>query len=149
MTEWKDLWKYLPFFLISTVGLFFLGEFKWALVSLGLIPLFFICWGLSLLFSDKRIREINKHLTEDERKQFRELSEGYGRKVGFFFAVPIGASYFVLSFIFGVKNYVYYIVAFGVILLIWLPFGLRHRKRMNRFALSTRYAKEKGWQSEL
>jgi hypothetical protein len=148
MAERKDIWKCLPSFLIPPVGLILLGELKWALISLGLIPLFFICWGLSLLFSDKRLREIDKHMTEGERKQFKELTEGYGRKVGLFFAAPMGASYFILSYIVGVKKYVYYIVAFGVILLIWLPSGLGHRKRMNRFALSTRYAKQKGWQSE-
>ena len=36
-----------------------------------------------------------------------------------------------------VENYIYYATAFAVFLVIWLPFGLRHRKAMIRFVSST------------
>jgi Zn-dependent protease with chaperone function len=149
MAKQKYIWTFVSLPILLSLMFFLLGDTKWAIIALGLIPLFFICWGLSILLSGQRLREIEHHMTETERQQFNELAKTYGIKVGLFFSVPMGATYFILSYIIGVKNYAYYIVAFGVFFLIWLPFGLWHRKKMIRFALSTEYAKEKGWDKEL
>jgi len=130
------------------VMFFLLGDTQSAILSLGLIPLFFISWGLALLLSGRRVREAHKHMTEKERQRFNELAKTYGKRAGLFFAVPVAASCFILFDVIGVKNYGYYILTITVFCLIWLPFALRHRKEMIRFALSTQYAKEKGWDNK-
>ncbi len=145
MTKKKDIWICILVPIVLSVMLFLSGETQWAIFSSALIPLFFICWGLSILLSGRRLREVEKHMTEEERKHLNELAKTYGKKVALFFAIPLAAAYFILSDIVGVKNYVYYILVFAVFFLIWLFFGFRHRGEMTRFALSTRYAKEKGW----
>lgn len=144
MAAQKDIWKIIPFFVLPAVFFFLLGDIKWALISVGLIPLVFICWGLSALFSGKRLAEIHKHMTEEERQHFTEMAKRYGKKMGFFFAVPMGATYFILFYVIRLKPSAYYIIPFAPFLLIVIPLGLRFRKAMIRFALSTRYAKEKG-----
>ena len=149
MTKQKDIWICILVPILLSLMLFLSGETQWAIFALALIPIFFIFWGLSILLSGRRLREVEKHMTEKERQQFNELAKTYGKRVVLFFAVPVAATYFILSDIIGVKNYVYYILTFTVFFLIWLPFGLRHRKEMIRFALSTRYAKEKGWDNKL
>jgi hypothetical protein len=61
----------------------------------------------------------------------------------------MGATYGIFSYVFPVETYTYYATAFAVFPVIWLPFGLRHRKAMIRFVLLTGYAKEKAWGDEL
>jgi len=149
MAAQKDIWKIIPFFVLPAVFLFLLGDTKWALISLGLIPLVFICWELSAIFSDKRLSEIQKHMTEEERQQYTEMAKKYGMKMGVFFAVPMGAIYFILFYAVRLKPSAYYFIPFALFLLIVIPFGLRFRKTIMRFALSTIYAKEKGWDKEI
>ncbi len=147
MANSRDIWKLLAFSLPVPVLFLLLGDTKWALISLCLIPIPFICWGLSLLFAGHRLREIAAHMTVPEHKHYKKLAETYGRKAGFL-AVGFFATYFILSYILGVKNYIYYILAFTLFILVGLPYALRHRKEMIRYAYSTKYAKEKGWNNE-
>ena len=149
MVAQKDMWKIIPFFALPAVLFFLLGDIKWALISVGLIPLVLICWGISTLFSDKKVDEVHENMTEIERKHFTEMAKGYGKKIGFFFAVPMGATYFILFYVVRLEPSAYYIIPFAMFLLIAIPLGLRFRKRLNRFALSTKYAKEKGWDIEV
>jgi len=144
MAAQKYIWKIIPFFVLPAVFFFLLGDIKWALISVGLIPLVFICWRLSTLFSDKRLDEIHQHMTEAERQHFTEMAKVYGKKMGLFFAVPMGATYFILFYVVWLEPSAYYIIPFALFLLIVIPLGLRFRKAMIRFALSTRYAKDKG-----
>lgn len=149
MAAQKNMWKIIPFFVLPSVLFLLLGDIKWALISAGLIPLAFICWGLSAFFSDKRLDEIHKHMTEEERKHFTEMAKGYGKKIGFFFAVPMGATYFILFYVVRLEPSAYYIIPFALFLLIVIPLGLSFRKSMIRFALSTKYAKDKGLEVDI
>ena len=105
MTKKKDIWICILVPILLSLMLFLSGETQWAIFSLALIPLFFICWGLSILLSGRRLREVEKHMTEEERQQFNQLAKTYGKKVALFFAIPVAATYFILSDIIGVKNY--------------------------------------------
>ena len=145
----RDIWKILAFLLPVPVLFLLLGDTKWALISLCLIPIPFIFWALSVVLIGQKRREIMKHMTEAERDEARRLAKTYGRRVGWLFAVPAAAIYVILSEIIGVRNPVYYLFLFAAFLLIWLPYGLHNLKKMNRFLFSTGYAREKGWDSEL
>ena len=77
MIEEKDLWKCIPFLILPSLIFFFIGDTRWAVLSLGLIPLFVIGWDTYILyFSEeaKRMREIWKHLTETEQRQLKKLA---------------------------------------------------------------------------
>jgi len=89
--------------IIGTVlqWVFILGVYVYALVSsyntgrqrmfyllLAQIPFFFICWGLSILLSGRTVRDISKHLTQEERAESTRLARSYGGKMGIFVAAP-------------------------------------------------------------
>lgn len=139
----------VPSLILPAVLLFLIGETKWGFLALGLLPFFFIMLGLSNLLGKRltppRLREIYNHMTEDERRRFEIMAKTHGKKYGIFFGVFGGGIYPVLHSILGVTNYVYYIIPFAFLLLIAIALGLRGRKAFIRFALTTEYAKEKGW----
>jgi len=147
MAAVKDIWKIIPFFVVAPLFFFLLGDTKWALISLALIPLVFICWGLSVFFSDKSVSEIGKHMTEEERRHFAETGNKYGRKLAFL-AVFMGATYFTLFYLVRLELSAYYIIPFALFALIAFLLGLRFRKEMRRFASAARRARERGRKKE-
>jgi len=139
----------VPSLILPAVILFLIGETKWGLLALGLLPFFFIMLVLSNLLGKRltppRLWDIYNHMTENERRRFEIMAKKHGAKFGIFFGVFGGAIYPVLHSVLGVTNYLYYIIPYGVLLLIAIALGLRGRKAFIRFALTTEYAKEKGW----
>lgn len=147
MARYKDACICLGVLCIPPVLFLLAGDPGKALVALGLIPLFLICWGLSILLAGKRLREIAKHMTAPERRQYNGMATAHGVPLGVL-GFPVGVIAFMMAQRMGPEGYVYCLIPYAVFTLISIPFGLRHRREMARFALSTDYAKEKGWDSE-
>jgi hypothetical protein len=146
--------KSIPFLIVllsilpSTI-FFFLGHTRGAILSLGLIPLFVLCWEMHIiLFSDeaKTLQRISNNLTETEHRQFRKLSGIYGAKCGALFGTTAaGVPLLLLKGVFGIEDLPYLIMGVIATLAVMCPFALRFQKPLIDFALSTEYAKEQGW----
>jgi hypothetical protein len=121
-------------------------------ISLSFIPLFFLAWGVSLLLTGKRNREIYRHLTAEEKERFVQMSMNYGKTVGrkgIYIVIPfciiVLASYVVI----GPNYWLVYVALFLLLMLATLivttPQRNKQRKEAERFFLSTEYARRKGW----
>ena len=148
MAQYKRILKFIPLLILPSAIFFFLGHTKWAILSLGLIPLFVLHWEAYIsLCSDeaKKLREISKRLTDAEQRQFKKLSRVYGAKCGVLFGVTPAGMNLILGGVFGVEDLLYLIMGMLVGLVIVFPLTLRFRKSLAHFLSSTEYAKEQNW----
>ena len=139
------IWKCIGFLLLPSLLLLASGDTKAALLTIGLIPFFFICWGLSILWAGKDLRDISRHLTETEREQSIRLAQLYGGKVGLFIAVPFAT---VCGFFYAflvIRTILPYVLLFCFFMTIGAPFVILHRKKTKAFMFSTDYAKQHGY----
>jgi hypothetical protein len=151
----KNLKKVLPvllilgFLLYEARSAYNSGEQLFFYMYLALIPLFFVCWGLSFLVSGGTVREIAKHLTDEERAESARLALSYGCKLGLFVAVPLGVMCVWCYLFLDIRSPLAYVAVFCIVMLLASPFMFRHWKKMRAFMLSTKYAKTQGYDKEL
>jgi hypothetical protein len=60
---------------ISSIAFYLLGLHVWALIGLGIIPFAFGCWGLFVLLSGSRNRELYANMTPNEREQLTKSQQ--------------------------------------------------------------------------
>ena len=128
---------------LSLLPLFFwaLGNTQVAILSLSLVPLFFVCWGLSTVLAGQNRREIAKNLTDAERRTLDEMQRSYGRKVGYFFAIPIAIISVSVSYFFD-KSLAIFICSMVVTSIVASPFLYRMSQSIRDFHFQTEYAKK-------
>jgi hypothetical protein len=112
---------------------------------LAVIPLLFLCWGLNRLQSGATIREIQKHLTAEERAESNRLVEAYAGRSAIFVGFPFAILGTELYMRWGVTRILPYVVLFCIFMELASPFMFKHRMAMRKFMLSTEYAKGKGY----
>ena len=138
----------LGIYLYTLVSTYNSGQQRSFYLLLAVIPLFFICWVLSLLLTGKPFRDISKNLTDEERAESNRLASSYGSRVGLFVAAPFGIMSGCLYSFFNVRSFLIYVVLFCFVMLLASPFMYRHWKSMRSFMLSTAYAKKHGYLKE-
>ena len=123
------------------------GQMRFLYLLLAFIPLLLLGWGLSLLLSGRIVREISKHLTDEERAESARLARSYGDKIGVYVAIPALLCGWLFAF-WGVRSALPYVGIFCLFMLLASPFMFRHWKQMRTFMLSTEYAKRQGYNKE-
>jgi apolipoprotein N-acyltransferase len=124
------------------------GEQRRFYFLLAQITLFFLGWGISLLLSGKTLRDIAKHLTEEERAESTRLARSYGGKMGLFVVGLFTILFTWLRTMFDVRGILPYAGLFCIVMVLAAPFIFRHRKKMKDFMFSTEYAREQGYNKE-
>jgi hypothetical protein len=137
----KNILRILGTLLLLAAGSAATGDRQLVLFSLGLIPFFFACWGLSYLLMGNRNREIVKNLTDDERDTVQKMSGDLGRHLGLFCVVPTvvlcGLLYFATN-----KSWLVAFVSFVACMVFSLPYCLKKRAKMRDFVRQTQWARE-------
>jgi hypothetical protein len=114
------------------------GDTPLALLTIAIIPLFFVCWGLSYLLAGRKRREIARNLTDEERAQLEHMSGRFGLKMGFMFALP-------LSIASAIAHAYYGPIGCGIVFIVGLaatmPFAYRMAKPVRQFLWNTQYAR--------
>ncbi len=106
-----------------------------AVLYAGLLPLFFICWGLSVLFWRKTVKE----LTQRQRDQMEDMGRAAGWRIGAYAAAPCGLAVGFMHLV-GASD-----VAIGLVVsLVLLPWtvvvGVNERRKTLRFLGDCRQA---------
>ena len=131
----------LPLLLASMAALAWsAGDRLVAIFGIAVIPVIFICWGLSSFLAGPERREIARHMTNDERNQLSRMGGYFGLKVGLFFAAPI-ASAAVLAYYASGPTLVAFGIVFVVGLIVGLPILHHQSKPIRAFLYHTEYAK--------
>jgi hypothetical protein len=149
LAKQKHIWIWFPLLILPSLVFLQLGITRWAILSLGLIPLSIIAWDLYIMYLSeeaRKVREIWKNLTESELQQLKKLSVSYGGKGVALFGAGAGGSYGILRTVFGIDDTAYIVLAELFVFAILVPFERRWRKPIIHFAFSTEYAKGKGWE---
>jgi len=140
---------------------FILGVYVFSLVStyttrqermfyllLAQIPFIFLCWGLSRLLPGGTIRDIAKHLTDEERAESTRLAQSYGGTMGLFVAGPFAVLCTSLYMFWGIKSILPYVGLFCIVMALAAPFMFSNWKKMRAFMFSTEYARNQGYNKE-
>jgi len=114
-------------------------------------------WRTWAPFQSKKMREVCEHLTAKEMREVARRAAGWGRTVGWSFAGyaallftyqvwPKWAPQIGLSYDSVPQIPLWLDISLIVILVvIWLPAGMRFRKRQKEFLASTEWAKMQGY----
>jgi hypothetical protein len=139
MLRWLFILGVYAFSLVST---YTAGQKHMFYLLLAQIPFVFLCWGLSRLISGGTIRDIAKHLTDEERAESTRLAQSYGGRMGLFVAGPFAVLCTWLHMSWGIKSILPYVGLFCVVMALAAPFMFRNWKKMRAFMLSTDYARK-------
>jgi hypothetical protein len=135
----------LPPLFASILVAFFLFNLKWSFLLLATPPWVVLLAGVYMLrLPSQRFYEIEKNLTEAERKRFNQLSMRFGAFVG----LTAGILPHLIRLLTGrflAPPMAGYLIGFWLTLLLILPIVRRSQKTLTRFALSTEHARAKGW----
>lgn len=142
MLQWCFILGLYMFFLVSSYRT---GQQRTFYLLLAQVPFVMLCWGLSLLLSGSTVREISKHLTQEERAESTRLVQSYGGKMGLFVAGPFAILCIWLRMSWGITSILPYVGIFCIVLALAAPFMYSHWKKMRAFMLSTEYAREQGY----
>ena len=135
----------LAVYIYSLVSSYANGRQRMFYLLLAEIPLLFLCWGLNRLLSGTTIREIQKHLTAEERAESNRLVEAYAGRLAIFAGFPFAILGTELYMRWGVTRILPYVVLFCIFMGLASPFMFKHRKAMRKFMLSTEYSKRQGY----
>jgi hypothetical protein len=124
------------------------GRQRMFYLLLAQIPLLFLVWGLSRLLAGGVMRDIAKHLTDQEREESTRLAEEYGGKMGMYAAAPFAILCAMLYMLWGVTSILPYVAVFFIFIILVSPFMIKHWKKTRAFMLSTEYAKKQGYNNE-
>ena len=117
-----------------------MGNNAIAVMSVGMIPFIFACWGLSHLLAGSQRREIVRHLTDIERAELNRMSASFGAKC----VAPcyaFSAMLSVLSFYVFDQSLTALGVGYVVGLMITMLIVNRQSKPIRDFLFETEYAK--------
>lgn len=150
MKKNSDLIKFILLVTFTTLiisGCFYMiGYKKMSLISLVLVPCVVLAGlGLSYVVSGSRCREIEKHLTNEERETLKEIARTYGKKMGLLLAAPVGILYCLVYLLFALEKPFLYILPAILALVVGFLFGTEYRKAIKEFLMKTSYARSKGY----
>ncbi len=135
-------------YLFAVIYSYTAGRQRMFYLLLAQIPLLFLGWGLSRLLAGGVMRDIAKHLTDQEREESTRLAEEYGGKMGMFAAGPFAILCAMLYTLWGVTSVLPYAILFCIVMVLASPLMIKHRKKMRIFMHSTEYAKQQGYNKE-
>lgn len=147
MTMWLCLLMVLLPLFVSILVAFLLFDLKWTFLLLGALPwIVFLAGAYTVRVPSQRFYEIERNLTEAERRRFSQLSMRFGALIGLIVGIlPALISSLVREFV--LPGMTGYLIGFWLTFFLILPIVGRCQRILTRFALSTEYARARGWNS--